>query len=165
MLLSRSFSNMPLVAVFLGIAESASELALAALATQSKLGKPTRERPGIQHSVAEMEIALATCQSFVDRAGARFDAFLDEHADTPPAIADAHEIMKDYQSAKWVVNAKAIEIVSTAMDLAGGGGFVSSNPLTRLYRDVRAGPFMQPGVPTEAREYIGKVVLGEFPAS
>jgi alkylation response protein AidB-like acyl-CoA dehydrogenase len=163
MLMSRSFSNMPLVAAFLGIAESAAELALSALSTQTKLGKPTRERPGIQHTVAEMEIDLATCQSFVDRAGARFDDFLARHAGTPPTLADAHELMKDYQSAKWVVNAKAIEIVSKAMDLAGGAGYVTGNSLTRLYRDVRAGPFMQPGVPTEARDYIGKVVLGDYP--
>ena len=163
MLMSRSFSNMPLVAAFLGIAESAAELALAALSTQTKLGKPTRKRPGIVHSVAEMEIALATCQSLVDRAGRLFDDFLARHATTPPTLADAHELMKDYQSAKWTVNANAIEIVSKAMDLAGGAGYVSGNPLTRLYRDVRAGPFMQPGVPTEARDYIGKVALGDYP--
>ena len=59
--------------------------------------------------------------------------------------------MKNYQSAKWVVNRNAIDIVSRAMDLSGGGGFMARNPLSRLYRHVRAGPFMQPHSPIDAR--------------
>ena len=75
-----------------------------------------------------------------------------------------HELMTDYQTAKLVVNKHAIEIVSQAMDLSGGGGFMARNPLSRLYRDVRAGPFMQPYSPIDAREYMGKVLLGHYPA-
>jgi len=71
--------------------------------------------------------------------------------------------MKDYQAAKWVVNRGAIDIVSRAMDLLGGAGYTNAHPLARMYRDVRAGPFMQPFAPTEAREYIGKVALGIWP--
>ena len=77
--------------------------------------------------------------------------------------AMGHELMKDYQTAKWVVNRHAIEIISQAMDLSGGGGFMARNPLSRLYRDVRAGPFMQPYSPIDARDYAGKVLLGALP--
>jgi alkylation response protein AidB-like acyl-CoA dehydrogenase len=61
------------------------------------------------------------------------------------------------------VNKNAIEIVSQSMDLFGGGGFAASNPLSRIYRDVRAGPFMQPYSPIDAREYVGRVLLEQYP--
>ena len=57
----------------------------------------------------------------------------------------------------------AIGIVSRAMDVCGGSAFMSRHELSRLYRDVRAGPFMQPFSPTEAREYIGQIALGMPP--
>jgi hypothetical protein len=39
---------------------------------------------------------------------------------------------------------------------------MSTHPLSRMYRDVRAGPVM-PMTPIDAEEYIGKVTLGLEP--
>ena len=114
--------------------------------------------------MAEMEILLATSQSILARLGVQLDDFMAEtEGGAKATYAQGHELMKDYQSAKWVVNRHAIDIVSQAMDLSGGGGFMAGNPLSQVYRDVRAGPFMQPYSPIDAREYMGRVLLGDLP--
>jgi alkylation response protein AidB-like acyl-CoA dehydrogenase len=165
MLMNRTLANLPLVGAFLGIAESAHEFALDAVGRQKRLGVPVNVTPGVQQLVGEMEIELATCRSVLQQAGLAMDEFLQLYREELPTLDAAHQIMKDYQSAKWVVNRGAIDIVSKAMDLLGGAGFMNSNPLARLYRDVRAGPFMQPFSVLEAREYVGKVALGLPPDS
>jgi hypothetical protein len=63
----------------------------------------------------------------------------------------------------WVVNRKAIEVVDRALQLSGGSGCLSRSRLSRLYRDGRAGPFMQPCSPNEAVHDLGKVTLGPDP--
>ncbi len=163
LLVNRTLGNLPLVAAFMGIAEHAHEMTMTSLATQKRLGKLVNTSSGVQQLVGEMEIELATCQSILQRTGIAVDDWLLKAEHTPPTIEDGHNLMKDYQCAKWIVNRGAISIVDKAMDLVGGAGFMNSHPLTQLYRDVRAGPFMQPHAPTEIRGYVGQVALGILP--
>ena len=162
-LISRTLGNLALVAAFLGIAEHARDLAIAALGKQKRRGEAVADSPGVQQMVGEMEIELEACRSILQVAGMRTDDWLAGSHESPPSIEDAHQLMKDYQTAKWTVNRGAIDIVNRAMDLVGGGGFMSNNALTQLYRDVRAGPFMQPLGATELRGYVGQVALGIYP--
>lgn len=163
MLMNRAIANLPLVGAFLGIAEAAHAIALEKLGSQKRLGAGVVGDSGVQHLVGEMEIELAKCQAILGVAAQGMDDFLAQHAKAPPTMEDAHRLMKDYQAAKWVVNRGAIDIVSKAMDLMGGAGYANGHPLARLYRDVRAGPFMQPFAPSQAREYVGQVALEQWP--
>jgi alkylation response protein AidB-like acyl-CoA dehydrogenase len=159
-------ANLPLISTFLGIAEAARELAVAALTGQRK--GPTKkllaERIPIQQLVAEIEIDLAVARALIDRVGRRADAFLAQYATTDAPAGESTALMKEVQCMKYVVNRNAINVVDRAMTVCGGGAYMSKHPLSRLYRDSRAGPFMQPFAPYEALEYIGKVALGLDPA-
>ncbi len=162
-LLSRTIGNLTLVAVFLGIAERARELAVAAARTDTKvkLGGALGLSPGVQHLLGEMDIELAAARAVLSVTARDLDALLARGAS--PTLEEGHAIMRDYQCAKWTVNQNAISIVSKAMDVVGGGAFTSRNELSRLYRDVRAGPFMQPFSPTELHSYVGQVAAGLAP--
>ena len=162
-LMNRALANLPLVGAFLGIAEAAYDMALSKLESQKRLGELVKTHSGVQNLVGEMAIELAQCRTILAAAGLQMDAFIAQHRGQAPTLEAAHELMSEYQMAKWTVNRGAIDIVNKAMDLMGGSGYMNNQPLAQLYRDVRAGPFMQPFAPNEAREYIGKVVLGEYP--
>ncbi len=152
------FGTIGLVAAFLGIAEAAQDHIIELVTTRHKA-----ERASVQQAIAENEIDLAACRAMIARTGVALDAYAAAHHLSQDAPAELHDLHKDMQCTKSVVNRKAIEIVDRALTLSGGSGYLSKSPLSRMYRDVRAGPFMQPFSPNEAFEYIGKVTLGLEP--
>ncbi len=157
--------NLGLVGVFLGIAETARAFSIETVKTRRKRpnGRTLAERYAIQHIIADIEIDLAASRAMLGRTAMEVDAFFRRYPmDTFP-LAELHALMKDFQCTKWFVTRKAIDIADRALAASGGAGYLSKSPLSRLYRDVRAGPFMQPLSPNEAFEYIGKVTLGLDP--
>src|SRR6185437_13635 len=157
--------NMGLVGAFLGIAEAARDLAITAVTSRRRgsSGRSHAERPAIQHLIAEIEIDLAAARAMLSRTAKAADAFFGLYPAGSAPMAKLHLLMKDFQCTKWFVNRKAIEITDRALTASGGAGYMNTNPLSRLYRDVRAGPFMQLFSPNEAFEYIGKITLGIDP--
>jgi alkylation response protein AidB-like acyl-CoA dehydrogenase len=153
---------MGLVGAFLGIAESARNYIVEVVKTRRKgsSGHTLAERHAIQHTIAEIEIDLAASRAMLSRTAVLADAFYGRHSAGSEPFDEQHQLMKDFQCTKHFVTRKAIEIVDRALTASGGAGYLSKDPLSRLYRDVRAGPFMQPFSPNEAFEYIGKVTLG-----
>lgn len=158
-------ANLPLISAFLGIAERAREYAVRAADVQKG---PSKKRMGdripIQQLIAEIEIDLSVCRAMIERTGRIADEFMSRYETGDPAAEESNALMKETQCMKYVVNRKAIEIVDRAMIVCGGAAYMSGHPLSRLYRDARAGPFMQPFAPYEALEYIGKVTLNMPPA-
>jgi alkylation response protein AidB-like acyl-CoA dehydrogenase len=163
-LVSTGVINLALVAAFLGIAEQAHDNAMTSTKGRRRGSDQTAlaDSPAIQHGVAEMEIDLAAARAMLERSARSADDYLSTHADSEVILADLLDMAKDIQVTKWFVTRKAVDIVDKAMTLSGGSGYLGSNTLSRLYRDVRAGPFMQPFSPNEAFEFIGKVSLDSF---
>jgi alkylation response protein AidB-like acyl-CoA dehydrogenase len=158
--------NLALLATYLGIAEEARDLIRATVLKRRKApsDRLLADRHAVQDLFARLEIHLLTCRSVMDRVSVLWDAYLDTHADSELFLDDTHQLMAEYQCAKAIVERNAIAAVDLAMTLSGGAGYLSANPLSRLYRDVRAGPFMQPFSPVELYEYVGKVRLGREPS-
>ena len=96
--------------------------------------------------------------------GRNVDEFYHEFSAVSPSNDKALLQLKDTQSTKLVVNKKAVDVVDRCMALSGGAGYLESNVLSRLYRDVRAGPLMQPFAANKAYEFIGLVALGLDPS-
>ena len=157
--------TMGLVGAFLGIAEAARDQIVDLVKTRRKgsSGRILAERPAIQHTIAEIEIDLAASRAMLARTALITDGFYRAHSAGSEPVDEQHEVMKDFQCIKQFVTRKAVEIVDRALTASGGVGYLSRSSLSRLYRDVRAGPFMQPFSPNEAFEYIGKVTLGLDP--
>ncbi|MCB1741093.1 MAG: acyl-CoA/acyl-ACP dehydrogenase [Gammaproteobacteria bacterium] len=153
-----------LVAGFLGIAESARTVIEAQLqGARKNAGRRPADRPAVQHTVARMEIDLAAARAMVERTARTTDELITSYRGRNMPDAVLHTLMADFQCTKTFVNERAVGVVDLAMTASGGAGYATAHPLSRLYRDVRAGSFMQPYSPNEAYEYIGRVSLGLEP--
>ena len=70
----------------------------------------------------------------------------------------------EVQAAKTFVGQAAARVVNRALTLSGGAGYLSRDPLSRAYRDVRATDFMQPLSPSRAYDFVGQLALGLEPS-
>jgi alkylation response protein AidB-like acyl-CoA dehydrogenase len=138
----------------LGIAEAAHAVALEGMAPRVAERGPA---PRALVLVAEAEVELAAVRASVARAGDLIDAHLLRPSD---AVAD---VFADVQAAKAFVNEASVRVVDRALALSGGAGYLTAHPLSRAYRDVRAGAFMHPLGANRAYEFIGEVALGLAP--
>ena len=150
-------------AAFLGIAEAAQDYAVRQTRERRIRpdGKHLADKGTVQQLVSENEIDISAAAAFLERAGQHAERQLSLITQSKDVSA-MHEQIKLAQSARFFVTQTAVKVVDRALDLAGGSGYMSSNLLSRMYRDVRAGPVM-PLSPVDVHEYIGKVTLGLEP--
>jgi alkylation response protein AidB-like acyl-CoA dehydrogenase len=128
----------------LGIAESA---AAAVAATLSSRGEPdARARTLLAQNVIDLGASRATL--------ARAATLVDE------SDQDTAALFAETQLAKTFVNETSARVVDRALALSGGAGYLSAHPLSRAYRDVRAGAFMHPLGANRAYDLLGDVALG-----
>ena len=160
-----SGASLGLSSIFLGIAESAHDIAVTAVKDRDAARYPMNQVTAAGH-----EIDLAAMRGILGRTAQAFDDFFQtaagvHAAGAPPVLSgmEAFQLIKSAACAKKFVMDQACAVVDRALTLYGGGGFLNDSTLARLYRDVRAGPFMQPWARNQAIEFIGKVSLGLDP--
>lgn len=144
--------SLSIAAVYTGVAIAALNFAkqFAERHQPLPLPRPIKYLPGIQFTIAEAEILLATTRAYTLETA---NAWVNGES------FDGEDGLRRVCMPKYVATNNAIRIVDLAMEVVGAVGIFKKHPLERYYRDVRAGtnhPFSN----ARMRELIGKNVLG-----
>lgn len=131
-----------------GIAEAAMAAAVA-YAKERVLppgDRPIAELQWVQFAVADMSLRLEAARALAIRTAAALDA------------GDPSYGLLQLQS-KVVANEAAVAIATSALEIAGGAGYMRSRPIERHLRDAMSGPIMALSGPV-IRDIVGKALLG-----
>jgi alkylation response protein AidB-like acyl-CoA dehydrogenase len=120
-------------------------------------------RPFVQERAAENSIDLSAARAIFGRALRMIDEYEEGHPTDRGSMGEIAPVFAEVQRAKAFVNAAAVRILDRALAMSGGAGYLSANPLSRLYRDARAGAFMHPLGVHVGTEYLGAHTLGLRP--
>ncbi len=106
-----------------GMARAAYEAALAYAKDRTSFGKPIFEHQSVQFRLAEMAMQIEAARQLILHAASMKDAGL--------------PCLKEAAMAKLFASEMAERVVSSAMQVFGGYGYVADFPVERIYRDVR----------------------------
>jgi L-evernosamine nitrososynthase len=147
-------------AASLGIAEAAHDLVISQAASRRK----NAETATSVWLASQNAIDISAMRGIFDRTGRLIDAYYADHTLDDGTYEELAAMFAEAQSAKAFINEASVRVVDRALTLSGGAGFMSKHPLSRAYRDVRAGAFMHPLGANRAYEFIGQVALGLEPS-
>ena len=147
-------------AASVGIAEAAHTRIVATLARRAEqVAVDTHAAMRLSENV----IDLATTRAVFDRVATMIDQY---HAEFPaggaPFVA-AQAVFAEVQAAKTHVNDAAMRITDRALALSGGAGYMNGHPLSKAWRDARAGAFMHPLGANRAHDFLARTALGLAP--
>ncbi|RAY12708.1 acyl-CoA dehydrogenase [Actinomadura craniellae] len=145
-LAGQTVSSITMLGIYTGIAQAARDFTVHALRRRGTPGAATRTL------VTEIEARLYALRTTVAATLASADYYNSEFTGDP--AERGRRMMFDFQRAKLMVNHLAPEIVNNCLTVIGGASYVASNPLSRYYRDVRAGAFMHPFTYPDAVDYL-----------
>lgn len=151
-LAGQTVSSITMLGIYVGIAQAARD------ATVSALARRSAPHPAATRTlVAQIDANLYALRATVGAALMNSDV-LNQH------IADPAErglrMMLPFQYAKLIVNQLSPAIVKDCCTLLGGASYSASHPLSRLYRDVQAGGFMQPYSYSAGVDFLSAQALG-----
>ena len=146
----RAMGNCINLAAMLGITEAAAAEAQAGVPDRATARTALAELMASLHAVAAVQRDLGRC--------------MDDAAVAPPStLEEAYVLMAEFQAAKILTHRASVNAVDLAMQVVGGRSYAGGHRLAQLYRDVRAGPFMEPYRPYEALGFVGSVAAGVEP--
>jgi alkylation response protein AidB-like acyl-CoA dehydrogenase len=135
-LAGQTVSSITMLGIYIGIAEAARALAIARV---SGRGAPAA---AICTLITDIDARLYALRATAAAALANAES-LAANFECDPAER-GRRMMVPFQYAKLTVNELSQAIINDCMTIVGGSAFSGTHPLSRLYRDVRAGWFMQP---------------------
>jgi len=106
-----------------GMARAAFEAALAYAKERTSFGKAIFEHQSVQFKLSEMAMKIEAARQLILHAASMKDAGL--------------PCLKEAAMAKLFASEMAERVVSDAMQIFGGYGYVADFPIERIYRDVR----------------------------
>lgn len=106
-----------------GMARAAFEAALAYAKERESFGKPIFEHQSVQFRLSEMAMQIEAARQLILHAASLKDAGV--------------PCLKEAAMAKLFASEMAERVVSSAMQVFGGYGYVADFPIERIYRDVR----------------------------
>ncbi|XYJ10538.1 acyl-CoA dehydrogenase family protein [Telluria sp. B2] len=106
-----------------GMARAAFEAALGYARERESFGKPIFEHQSVQFKLSEMAMKIEAARQLILHAASMKDAGL--------------PCLKEAAMAKLFASEMAERVVSDAMQIFGGYGYVADFPIERIYRDVR----------------------------
>lgn len=140
--------------VYLGLARRAFDEVVTRLPQRSSvaLGRSMAYHPEVQHTVAEMRIALESAEAHLDRVCDDWVNGVDHGLDWPVKI----------MACKHAVVSQAWSVVDKALEVSGGSGIFRRSRLEQIVRDGRLGR-IHPSNPMTTHEVVGKLSLGINP--
>jgi alkylation response protein AidB-like acyl-CoA dehydrogenase len=152
-LAGQTVSSVTMLGIYVGIAVCARDITMTWCRARSQ-----QPPAAVRTLVTEIDARLYALRATADAALAEVDSLADE-LDLDPAER-GRRMMTPFQYAKLTVNELSLRIVNDCLTAVGGAAYAESHPLARLYRDVRAGWFMQPYTYVDGVDYLSSQILG-----
>jgi alkylation response protein AidB-like acyl-CoA dehydrogenase len=134
-------SRLGIAAQALGIAQGATDYAVAYARERTAFGKPINQLQGIQFKLADMETRTAAARELLYRAASK-------------ATAGDADLGKYSAMAKLFCSDTAMDVTVEAVQVLGGYGYVSEYPVERMMRDAKLTQIY------EGTNEIQRVVIG-----
>jgi len=107
----------------IGVAQGAMDEAVKFIKERKQFGQYLSEFQGLRFMIADMEARLNAARLLVYNAAYKMDM--------------GEDVTKDASMAKYYATEMAIDVVSKALQMHGGYGYIKEYPIERMYRDAR----------------------------